>query len=196
MPRKREDDMKVTDAIARLPQWMAVPGILIAVVVATPIPSGAGGPTASVQTEYLMTLHAPLAPPLAVDQSLLVVGVPPTGGWVEGPRIKGKLVGPGGDWLRVMPSGILRLDVRATIQTDDNELIFTSYNGVIQCSKEQMDRFNAGEELKVADCHFIIAPTYETKSEKYGWMNGVQAVGKMISIKGGDHIDYDIFTVK
>jgi Protein of unknown function (DUF3237) len=56
---------------------------------------------------------------------------------------------------------------------DDNELIFVSYNGVIQCSKEQMNRLNASEELKAGDCHFITAPTFETKSEKYGWLNAV-----------------------
>jgi hypothetical protein len=86
--------MRVADAISRLPKWMAIPGILTAVALATQIPAGAGEPSTSVQTEYLMTLHAPLAPPLAVDPSLLVVGIPATGGWVEGPRIKGKLVGP------------------------------------------------------------------------------------------------------
>jgi hypothetical protein len=32
--------------------------------------------------------------------------------------------------------------------------------------------------------------------KKYGWLNGLQTVGKMISLKGGDHIRYDIFTVK
>ena len=83
-----------------------------------------------------MSVHALLAPPQAVDQSLLIVGIP-AGGWVEGPRIKGKIIGTSGDWLRVMLSGILRLDVRMTIQTDDSELIFTSYNGVIQCSKSR-----------------------------------------------------------
>jgi hypothetical protein len=137
--------MRVAGAISRLPKWIAVLGILTAVGLGAQIPADAGGPTVSVQTEYLMTWHAPLAPPLAVDQSLLVV---PAGGWVDGPRIKGKLVGPGGDWLRVMPSGILRLDVRSTIQTDDGDLIFSSFNGAIQCSKEQTDRLNAGEELK------------------------------------------------
>jgi hypothetical protein len=139
---------------------------------------------------------APLAPPLAVDQSLLVIGASGPGGWVEGPRIKGKLVGPVGDWLRVMPSGVLRQDVRGTIQTDTNDLIFMSYNSAIQCSKEQLDRLNAGEELKTGDCYFITAPTFETKSEKYGWINAVQAVGKMTSLKFGDHLDYDIFAVK
>jgi len=155
----------------------------------------AGGPTTSVQTEYLMTLHAQLEPGQAIDQNLLVVNVP-SGGWAEGPRIKGTVIGPAGDWLRVMPSGVLRLDVRGTIKTDDGELIYTSYNGVIQCSKEQSDRLNKGEELKTEDCYFLTAPTFETKSEKYGWLNGVQAVGKMISVKVGNHIRYDIFTVK
>ena len=76
------------------------------------------------------------------------------------------------------------------------DLTFVSYNGAIQCSKEQMDRLNAGEELKTGDCYFVTAPTFETKSETYGWINAVQAVGKMVSLKGGDHIDYDIFAVK
>jgi len=191
-----EDQMRVAGAIARTPKWMAVPGILIAAAVAMQNPAPAGEPSTSVQTAYLMTLHVPLAPPLAVDQSLLVIGASAPGGWVDGPRIKGKLVGPAGDWLRVMPSGALRQDVRGTIQTDTNDLIFMSYNSAIQCSKEQMDRLNAGEELKTGDCYFITAPTFETKSEKYGWINAVQAVGKMTSLKFGDHLDYDIFAVK
>jgi hypothetical protein len=188
-------NMNLITATSRFPRWLAIPAILVAASLGTPLPASAGGPTTSVQTEYLMSLHANLNPPQAVDQSLLIVNVP-AGGWVDGARIKGKLLGPSGDWLRVMPSGVLRLDVRATIQTDDNELIYVSYNGVIQCSKEQSDRLNAGEELKAGDCHFITAPTFETKSEKYGWINSVQAVGKMVSLKGGDHITYDIFAVK
>jgi len=50
--------------------------------------------------------------------------------------------------------------------------------------------------LKTGDCYFITAPTFETKSEKYGWINAIQAVGKMTSLKGGDHIDLDVFAVK
>ena len=82
--------MRVADVIVRTPKWMAVPGILIAVAIATQNPAGAGEPSTSVQTEYLMTLHVPLAPPLAIDQSMLVIGASTPGGWVEGPRIKGK----------------------------------------------------------------------------------------------------------
>jgi hypothetical protein len=106
--------------------------------------------------------------------------------------------GPGADWLRVMPSGVSRLDVRATIQTDDGALIYVSYSGAIQCSKEQADRLNAGEQLKADDCYFITAPTFQTKSEKYGWLNAVQAVGKMVSLKLGEgsYVRYNILALK
>jgi hypothetical protein len=40
-----------------------------------------------------------------------------------------------------------------------------------------------GEMLRTGDCYLITAPTFETKSERYGWLNGVQAVGKMVEIK-------------
>ncbi len=50
--------------------------------------------------------------------------------------------------------------------------------------------------LKAGDYHFVTAPTFETKSEKYGWRNAVQAVGKMVSLKGGDHVEYELFAAK
>ena len=176
--------------------WIMAVGAF-AVALATSLPASAGGPETSIQTEYLMTLQAPLDAPQAIDQGLLIYNVQP-GGWVEGPRIKGKLLGPAADWLRVMPSGVLRLDVRAMIQTDDGDLIYVTYSGAIQCSKEQSDRLNRGEQLKADDCYFITAPTFQTKSEKYAWLNAVQAVGKMVSFKAGEgsFVRYSIFAVK
>ena len=46
--------------------------------------------------------------------------------------------------LYALPLSIYRLDVRGTIQTADNELIYVTYNGNIQCSKDQSDRMNKG----------------------------------------------------
>jgi len=176
--------------------WIIPLGAFIAALAST-APVSAGGPETSIQTEYLMTLHAPLDPPQAIDQGLLIYNVQP-GGWVEGTRIKGKLLAPAADWLRVMPSGVFRLDVRGTIQTDDGALIYVSYGGAIQCNKEQADRLNAGQQLKADDCYFITAPTFQTKSDKYAWLNAVQTVGKMVSVKVGEgsHVRYDIFAVK
>src|SRR5262245_33755820 len=44
--------------------------------------------TAQIKTEYIMTLHGDLEPPQAIDAATLIFNV--KGGWVEGPRIKGK----------------------------------------------------------------------------------------------------------
>src|SRR6476646_2768791 len=103
----------------------------------------AGGPTTSVQTEFLMTLYATLEPAQVVDGTMVAVNVPT--GWVEGPNIKGKILPPAGDWGHILPSGVFRLDVRATIQTDDGEIIFVSYNGVWRRSKENVEQLSKGQ---------------------------------------------------
>lgn len=151
-----------------------------------------------IQTEYLMTLFAALDAPTVVDGSLQIYNVR-SGGWAKGPRINGTMVSPAGDWLRTMPSGVLRLDVRATIQTDDGAAIYISYNGVIQHSKESMERLMKGEPLTGKDVpYFVTAPTFQTSSAKYAWLNGVQAVGKMVGLKAGEgsYVKYDIFIVR
>jgi Protein of unknown function (DUF3237) len=154
----------------------------------------AAGPTTSVQAEYLMTLYVPIAEAHVIDERLRVVNHPD--GWVDGPRVKGKIIPPSSDALRNMGNGVNRLDVRLTIQTDDDQTIYVSYNGVMQCEKEMFERYIKGELLRAGDCYFVTAPTFETKSERYGWLNGVQAVGKMVEIKRGEHLRYDIFVIR
>ena len=154
--------------------------------------------TAQIKTEYLMTFLAPLEAPVAVDGSLQVFNVKP-GGWVKGPKIQGSLISPGGDWLRTMPSGVMRLDVRAMVRTDDGADIHVSYNGIIQHSKESAERLMRGEVLTDKDIpYFVTAPTFQTSSAKYAWLNGVQAVAKMVEVKAGDgaYVKYDVFVVR
>ena len=153
-------------------------------------------PSTSIKTEYLMTVYFPLEPSLVVNDQLRITNIRSEGGWVEGPRIKAKVIPPSGDWPRVTPTGQVRLDVRVTLQTEDKELIFMSYGGVVELTKDINDRLAKGETLAAGDCYWITAPTFQTKSEKYGWLNGIQAVGKMVSLKRATHVKYDIFAVK
>jgi hypothetical protein len=73
------------DASIRLSKWMTAATAVIAIAFATPLPVVAGEPTTSVQTEYLTTIHVLLAPPLAVDQTLLIANLP-AGGWTPNQR--------------------------------------------------------------------------------------------------------------
>jgi hypothetical protein len=152
-------------------------------------------PSVEARLEYLMTIEATLGSRAAVGQRV-VVNVP--GGTVRGPQIKGEIVAPAGDWLFVMPDGSNRLDVRFTIKTDDNEMIFVEYGGVIAFTKDAQERLAKGEGVNAVDGYgyFITAPRFMTASTKYAWLNHVQAVGKMVSLQRGVGIKYDVFTVR
>ncbi len=155
-------------------------------------------PSTQVTTEYMMTYLAPLDPPVAIDDGMMIANVRP-GGWVQGPNISGKFIAPGADWLRIMPSGVFRLDVRGLIQTDDGAHIYISYNGIIKNSEESAERLSNGELLTDKDIpYFVAAPTFQTSSKKYAWLNEVQTVNKMVEIQFGEegYVKYDVFIVR
>ena len=149
--------------------------------------------TISLKTEYLMTVYLDIKEGFATGGHRIV---DISGGWVDGPRIKGKIIPPSGDWFTPLASGAGRIGVRIIIQTEDNQIIYASYNGIQQCSEENTDKLSKGELLKTDDCYFIVAPTFETTSDRYSWLNAVQAVGKMTELQRGNHIKYDFFVIK
>ncbi len=154
--------------------------------------------TTQVSTEYLMTVHIPTER-MAVDNSLTIVNIQP-GGTVKGPKISGKILPPGGDWVRVMPSGALRLDVRLTIETDDGALIYMTYGGVVVGSKEASDALARGEVLgENGFPYFVTTPQFQTSSPKYDWLNKLQGVGKVASYKRTkeeSYVRYDIYALR
>lgn len=151
--------------------------------------------TAQIKLDYIMTLHADLDPPQAIDSASLIFNV--KGGWVDGPNIKAKLIAPAADWLQILPSGVWRLDVRGSMVTDDNQTIFVSYNGIIAHSEQSAAKMASGAPITHADApYFVTAPTFRTAAEKYGWLNRVQAVGKMVQLStdpAQSFVRYDIF---
>ena len=68
--------------------------------------------------------------PAVTIGSRTVVGV--TGGTFEGPKLKGKVIGPGADWPMRMSDTLRILDVRTILVTDDDQKIYMTYRGVIR----------------------------------------------------------------
>jgi hypothetical protein len=158
----------------------------------------AAAPRAGIDIDYLMRLHTPGAgPPLRVDSSLAIYRAGAEG-WVTGPRIGGKIVLPTADWLRTMPSGSLRVDARMTLETDDGAIIHVSYGGVISASKENFERLAKGTVLTAAEMYFITAPVFQTAHPGYDWLNHIQALGKLVAVKGGEggFVTYDVFAAR
>jgi hypothetical protein len=91
--------------------------------------------------------------------------VPVAGGTIEGPRLTGTFVRPGGDWIIERPDGSRVLDVRLLVQTDDGQFVYLSWRGIAYTP--------AGGGALVAR----IVPVFETGAAKYAWLNNVIAVG-------------------
>jgi hypothetical protein len=153
--------------------------------------------TTSISTQYVGTLYAPLDAPQIIDSALQIYNVQP-GGWMKGPDIDAIVIAPSADWLKILPSGALRLDVRVTLKTVDDQLIYLSYGGVILHSAESFERLMNGEVLTSLDHYFVTAPTMRTASEKYAWVNYLQFIGKVVEVKVGEgsFVKYDIYAVR
>lgn len=162
------------------------------------LPALSHAQSTQIRTEYLMTMTLPTERK-AIDPTLTIVNILP-GGSVKGPAISGKVIAPGGDWLRTLPSGALRQEARLTIETDDGALIYMSYVGVVVLSKEAGEVLARGEVLNDKGVpYFINTPLFQTSSEKYSWLNKVQAIGKMIELKRTSteaYVKYDIFIAR
>ncbi len=100
-----------------------------------------------------------------------------TGGSFEGPRLKGTIWAGGGDWWLRGSDGVLRLDVRATFETDDSALIYVQYYGVNR-PDEGRPFPQPGEVSEYGDAYFMTAPRFETGDERYAWLNGLVCVAE------------------
>src|SRR5262245_39920535 len=80
----------------------------------------------------LMTLRLNTAPVQNVGAAPRGIRVtyPITGGSFEGDRLRGKVLPGGDDWTVTRADGIIELDLRITLQTDDGALIHMTFEGI------------------------------------------------------------------
>ena len=69
------------------------------------------------------------------------------------------------------------LNVRIVLKTDDDAIIGMSDPGIRHGPQEVLDRIARGETVKATDYYLRIAASFETASEKYGWLNKIISVG-------------------
>jgi len=123
---------------------------------------------------------------LDVDfKSMLVIGstpsghrriAPVTGGQFSGGRLNGTVL-PGADWVINRSDGVMVIDVRLALKTDDSALIYLSYEGRFLASADAMLRFSKGELLKPDEYSLVIVAKFECGADRYAWLNNVVAVG-------------------
>ena len=129
------------------------------------------------KSELLFTMTADIEEPQVIG-SRRIYNV--TGGTFEGPKLKGEVLPGGGDWLRQRADGVSELDVRATLKTDDGELIYVYYRGVVAPREGSL--------------YFRTTPVFETGAEKYAWLNSIVSVG-VNRPSGPGRVSYDVYEI-
>ena len=115
------------------------------------------------QSRVLMTLEVAVVGPQkvgAVPHGTRVTA-PIASGHFEGPRLRGKVLPGGGDWTLLRNDGVLELDLRVTLETDDGALIYLTFTGI----------------RDDANHYFRTLPRFETAAPKYAFLNRLLAVG-------------------
>lgn len=113
-----------------------------------------------------------------------VIGVTPaglkvdwfiTGGTVAGPKLNARVRAEGGDWMTIRTDGIGVLGIRATLETSDGALIYTTYSGVFDLGEDGYQNFL--EKRWPSTPPVRSAPMFLTAHPKYAWRNRLQCLG-------------------
>lgn len=93
------------------------------------------------------------------------------GGRVEGPLIRGQLMGNAADFQLTRPDGVTVADALYALQTDDGVVIQVRNRGLRHGPPEVMARLAAGEEVDPASYYFRTVPEFIAPEGRYDWMN-------------------------
>jgi hypothetical protein len=116
-----------------------------------------------------------------------------TGGEITGPRIRGRVLPVGGDWLSVRTDGIGMLNVRATMETHDGALIYCAYEGVMDFGADGYQRILSGDPP--ARTPIQVAPRFLTSHPDYLWLNRLQCLNVGMADFATSSVSYDTYAV-
>ena len=120
------------------------------------------------------------------------IGVVP-GGSFAGERLSGTVLEGGSDWQTARGDGVLTLDVRLVLKTDDEALVTMTYRGLRHGPSDVLARIDKGEAVDPAGYYFRTNPLFETAAPKYDWLNRIVAIGLGHRLPGGPV--YSVFEV-
>jgi hypothetical protein len=134
-------------------------------------------PMPKIATEFLFTI--------ALEVEGFTLGATPYGsrrifrfdsGTFEGPKLRGKVLPGGGGLALTRNDGVLEIEARVALETDDNAHIYMTWKGLRHGPKDIIDRVNRGEIADPETYYFRATPYFETGAEKYAWLNRICSI--------------------
>lgn len=104
--------------------------------------------------------------------------VPITGGAIDGPKIKGRVLAGGADWQWLRPDGVQQLQARYLLETRDGVLIMVTNRGLRHASDAVMRKLARGEPVSARRYYFRSSADFEAPANsRYAWLNRAVFVG-------------------
>lgn len=166
--------------------------------------AGAAGPGAAMAApaapaptlEYAFTATVTLAPP--VEQGEVASGrkrfIAITGGTVDGPLFKGRVLAGGGDWQTILPGGLTQVEARYFLQAADGTVVDVANPGVRVASPDVTERIAQGQDVPPDAYYFRTTPRLAARAGPLDWMNRAVFVAR--GIRRPDHVQIDFYVVR
>ena len=132
----------------------------------------------------IATLKVAIAPPLRIGETAagLREVIPISGGSVDGPLLKGKVLPGGADWCLTRPDGIAEVWARYTIQTDEGHLVSIINSGF---AHPNGDGTYGGRTV----------PRFEVADGPLAWLRSSVFVATLLAHASGEQVDLEFFRV-
>ena len=139
------------------------------------------------QTEHLFSYRATIAAPEVIGPCPgdIRLNFPLTGGEVSGPKLSGKVKGGGADFATLRTDGVILVDVRGTLESDDGALIDIAYQGVLDLGADGYANFLKG----------VMPPELKVRAA-YQWLNRLQCFSIGEADLAKQEITYDVYALR
>ncbi len=97
--------------------------------------------------------------------------IPITGGIVDGPRLKGRVVPGGADYERVRADGSSAVEAHYALEADDGTPIYIVNKGLFVAPASVIERVDAGQAVGDDEYYFRTAPVFDAPDGPHGWLS-------------------------
>jgi hypothetical protein len=133
----------------------------------------------------------------AVEIGETAVGVrrliPILGGEVSGPQMQGRILPGGADFQIIRNDGVIELDARYIVESENGSRIFVRNSGLRHGPAEAMDRLARGEQVDPALIYFRTTPRFETGDDTYRWLTRHVFAGS--AIRRPDRVELSVYQI-
>ena len=116
------------------------------------------------------------------------------GGVMWGPRLRGRVLPVGADWLTVRTDGVGVVDIRCTLEAEGGALIYVTVNGIIDFGPDGHGAFLRGE-TPPDGLPIRAASRFYTSHPEHAWLNRVNGLHIGQAFGSRAQIEYDVYAV-